>query len=301
MTAVLARRPVPELSENIPKLIDHRYFYNTPDPKLGRNVGHCTCGLARKAVGTMLLVGSNVRFCDMDFLQSLPDYIHNPSVVGFMIEQAVLSSIALNGLNIRPETNRRMVVKAFEEEVPNVDDDTEGPILYLPQAFNFKAIDGVIVVKEPEPKEGLSEKKLLVLPLQITVAERHSDSHETFFSEWNTWNEKLKRFNVEPHFIWITEDGGKPIHHRRAPGWPAHYELDIGLNDVNKHIGSSYKDAKGGLIQQTPGRPSTNRKNKGKNKAKEPEDLVEQTRSDGPSAAAGKRLGKQPTAKTQRW
>ncbi|KAN0076627.1 hypothetical protein V8E54_006769 [Elaphomyces granulatus] len=40
------------------------------------------------------------KFGDADFLIALNDYITNPSVTGFFIEQAVLSSIAANGLEI---------------------------------------------------------------------------------------------------------------------------------------------------------------------------------------------------------
>ena len=132
MKAVLARQPVLELSQDISELVDHRYFYDEYDRKLGSYVGHSTCGLSRKAVGTMLLASSNLRFADKDFLKSLPEYIKNPSVTGFMIEQAVLSSISLNGLNICQETNRSMDVKLFKGPTANLDPDTEDPVLYLP-------------------------------------------------------------------------------------------------------------------------------------------------------------------------
>jgi hypothetical protein len=39
-------------------------------------------------------------FGDSDFLSALDDYIDNPSVTGFFIEQAVLSYIGSHGLNI---------------------------------------------------------------------------------------------------------------------------------------------------------------------------------------------------------
>jgi len=62
-------------------------------------VGAFSCGLARDAVTGMLLA-NNVHFAGVDFLKPLSKYIDNPSVTGFMVEKAVLSSISLYGLNI---------------------------------------------------------------------------------------------------------------------------------------------------------------------------------------------------------
>jgi hypothetical protein len=246
MKSVLARQPVLEISQEISELVDHRYFYDEYDPKLESHVGHSTCGLSRKAVGTMLLASSNLRFTDKDFLKSLPEYIKNPSVTGFMIEQAVLSSNALNGLNISPETNRSMVVRLFKGQTANLDPDTEDPVLYLPHAFNFKGIDGLIVRRELQPKPGLNKRRLLVLPLQITVARKHKDSYETFFNDWNTWIAGLGGIDVWPQFIWITENGADNKNHTKDTQrqWPAHDELNISLRQVNNSIASMYDDAK---------------------------------------------------------
>jgi len=58
-------------SEEIPDLIDLRYFYDRYDPKSRKNVGHYTCGICRNAVAGMLLA-NRLFFKDMEFLQSLP-------------------------------------------------------------------------------------------------------------------------------------------------------------------------------------------------------------------------------------
>jgi len=99
MVAALYHRTVLLPSSLILNLIDHRYFYDKFDDTDGRFVAYYTCGISRDAVSPMLLA-NKLLFGDSDFLRSLPDYINNASVAGYMIEQAVLASIAFNGLSI---------------------------------------------------------------------------------------------------------------------------------------------------------------------------------------------------------
>jgi hypothetical protein len=160
-------------------LIDHRYFFERD------GYGSYTCGLVRDAVGDQLIFEEN--FADTDFLLSLPSFIDNRSVAGFMIEHAVLSSIRSKGLAIGEGIQKSMdlrpltVPPEFEKAV------TDEPVLYRPRTFNFKAIDGIIVLIKPNKlndKEDAKEekKKLLMLPLQITLAPAtHANSREQFF------------------------------------------------------------------------------------------------------------------------
>jgi hypothetical protein len=245
MKAALSHRPVPELAHHISDLVDHRYFYDKFDREHGAYMGHYTCGLSRDTVAKMLLA-SHVRFADHDFLLSLPDYINNPSVSGFMIEQAVLSSIALNGLDITPETNRPMEVNLFSGGFPDLYPETQNPVLHLPQVSNFAAIDGIIVRKESGSKgRGSGGKvRLLMFPLQITVTKKHSDSHEKFFKKWEDWIVGLNKFDVVPRFVWISENGGETKEHSESRKWPEHVEWNIPLSQVNELIGSFYKSVK---------------------------------------------------------
>jgi hypothetical protein len=59
------------------------------------------------------------KFGDADFLIALNDYITNPSVTGFFIEQAVLSSIAANGLEISEQVSKRMNTVMFKGDIPD--------------------------------------------------------------------------------------------------------------------------------------------------------------------------------------
>ena len=78
MNAVIYNRVVPSSSKVIPRLVDHRYFYDKRDDA-GKKVGYCACGLSRDAVFPLLLA-NKVLFGDANFLKSLSDFINNSSV-----------------------------------------------------------------------------------------------------------------------------------------------------------------------------------------------------------------------------
>lgn len=114
------------------------------------------------------------RFADPDFLLALPDFINNPSVTGFFIENA---SILSNGL---PESGFKglsspMKSKYFEDEFPGFS-TTIGTTLYVPTKFNYPGIDAISVSVQlktgPKPKLGNPQPLLALLyPIQIIIAE----------------------------------------------------------------------------------------------------------------------------------
>jgi len=95
-------------------------------------------------------------------LQSLSDFITNPSVTGYMIEQAVLASIAYFGLDV-PRLRGQMDVSVFHDQIPNLKPQTNRTVLHIPQIFNYKAIDGIIVKQE----KPVSERKKTGITLPI--------------------------------------------------------------------------------------------------------------------------------------
>ena len=99
MKACLSGQTTLQSVKDIPRLIDHRYFYEEFDTAHEMYVAHYSCGVARHAVAVELRA-NNVDFADDEFLTSLPEYINNPSVTGFLIEQAIISWIAKNGLEV---------------------------------------------------------------------------------------------------------------------------------------------------------------------------------------------------------
>jgi hypothetical protein len=101
-------------------------------------------GICRNSISTMLL-SNKLPFDDKDLLKLLPDGVANPCVAGFVIEYVFLSLIALNGLNITPDIGCSMEVTLFQGDMPSFDVNRSGPALYVPKAFNFESIDGIIL------------------------------------------------------------------------------------------------------------------------------------------------------------
>ena len=262
MKACLSRRPVPNSSSNIPKLVDHRYFYD--EYTNNTYVGNYTCGLARNAVAAVLRDGGE-NFVDTDFLKSIYDNINNPSVAGFIIEQAVLSSIGSNGLAIRECINQPMTIVIFEAEYPEFRIDlTNTRVLYCPKKFNFRAIDGLIVApreSQSSKKKGITntnteqeKPKLFMAPLQITLAPKtHSDSHGKFFNKWKEWTKGLEEFDIEVEFMWITPDPASSQDHLPKSLQPFHKERNVNFGEVNQDIWKHYQIAKEGQkIRKAP-------------------------------------------------
>jgi len=224
-----------------------------------------------------------VNFADTNFLASLPAFITNPSVTGFMIESAVLSSIRSHGLAIGADIQRPMKIILFADSFNIATDITGEPVLYLPQKFNHESIDGIIVFiesnkpkkkkhpkkyarkakknareddkeeseednREEKKKDKKQKRKLFMFPLQITLAlETHKDSHAKFFEHYyDMWAKGLSDFDVEPQFLWITPDRRDIVRHEASDEWPQHAERFIHLKDVNAMIWRKYQDAKEG-------------------------------------------------------
>lgn len=257
--ACFSRGMIPRGSPCFPKLIDHRYFYHEykrSEQDRAGDYGNYACGLTRNAVAAELLA-SKVNFADTGFLRSLSNFINNPSVAGFMIEHAVLSSIGSNGLAIGEGIQTPMDIITFKTAIPDFKTNiTDRPVLFRPAKFNFKGIDGVIVRIETRPKskgkgkgtrkrDAEEEKrKLFMYPFQITLTpDSHSDSHETFFNQYDKWIKGLEEFNIVPEFLWITPNPSSRKKHgeKSRPKWPAHHERYVSLKDVNEDIWRRYQ------------------------------------------------------------
>jgi len=243
VTACICHRSVPSGWTRNFKLIDHRYFYH-----LDNGSGQHTCGLVRDAVAEQLLEW-NLNFADTDFLNSLAEYIDNQSVTGFLIEYAVLSSIQSNGLAIFADLKTSMEVKLFNGVSDINMDIVDRPVLYRPRKYNFKAIDGLIVlIKSGKLKDA--RKTLSIYPLQITLTPAtHRPSREQFFEEYGKWITDISKFDVKVEFLWITPICRQIRNYRAEPKqhWPKHKERYIPFLQIDEGIWEKYEDASGRL------------------------------------------------------
>jgi hypothetical protein len=181
------------------RYIDHRYFY------VENGVAKYACGIAREAAAKLLRERNVTAFASDISLKELVKFIRNPSITGFFIEQAVLSSIVTNGLAVKgvlPHAEQKM----FNDAYPKFDTSTEDWVLYCPLRFNYPAVDAILVQFEKTPQNESGKKKWLMYPIQVTVAKSHADSEEQFFDHREEWSRGLEDYDIIVDFCWITPD-----------------------------------------------------------------------------------------------
>jgi len=177
-------------------MLDYRYFY------LENSYGRCTCGLARQGIVALLRQYSvEGVFLDPQWYQALRSFKNNPSVIGFTVEQMVISKLATSGLCWADTSIPAASITSFTGTVTSLSIEKESTY-YVPLMFNFKAIDALYVeVNQPQ-------KTARLVAIQITVAKRHTDSAYKFFADWEAWTDSLTRsgFTITPLFLWIVEN-----------------------------------------------------------------------------------------------
>src|SRR2546429_7236723 len=135
-----------------------------------------------------------VNFADTNFLASLPAFITNPSVTGFMIESAVLSSIRSHGLAIGADIQRPMRIILFRRSFNIAMDITGEPVLYLPAKFNHESIDGIIVfIESNKPKKKKHPKKYVRKAKKTAKEDDKEESEEDNREENEEYNKEDDR------------------------------------------------------------------------------------------------------------
>ena len=178
------------------KLYDLRHFYVDAE-----RIGRFTCGIAFEAMVSILRTHDNTPFVD-DLWYAAVSESNNPVVQGFLAEQICLSHIATNGLMaVNPKLDR-MSTASFKTR-PNfyhhlsTDHDV---CLYIPDDYNFKAVDGVILLL------NRTSKRATLFSIQFTLSQNHKQSDKDFHEKlWSKWTEPIVSagFKVRSTFVWI--------------------------------------------------------------------------------------------------
>ncbi len=214
-------------------MLDHRYFYVEND------YGRYTCGLARQGIVAFLRMHAEEGvFLGSEWYLALKAFKNNPSVIGFTVEQMVISRIASRGLrwgdnNEIPPTKITTFHGniMFSKDMPST--------YYVPLKFNLKAVDAIYV----EVNER--QNTVTVVAIQITVAKRHRDSLADFFAQWEQWTDSLKDFTITPIFLWIVEgtrgraDVEEKLREMRTGQktlWPKHVTHWVSIDQVDKNL-----------------------------------------------------------------
>ena len=129
-----------------------------------------------------------------------------------------------------------------------------GFFLYIPTAFNFRAVDAIMVSLNEEMTAAI------VVGVQITIAKDHSDSEAKFFSDWQWWKSILDCSDVTFRFLWILgnvgsydpEDVGANYRTTRSGTnvtHPAFKRIRVAVRDINHDIGTKLAAARASKAQ----------------------------------------------------
>ncbi|KAF8343536.1 hypothetical protein F5887DRAFT_918364 [Amanita rubescens] len=181
------------------KLYDLRHFY--VDTK---RIGRFTCGVAFEAMMSILRTHDNTPFVDGLWYAAVSGS-DNPVVQGFLAEQICLSHIATKGLTVVNPKLKQMSTASFKTQ-PNFDHHLSSDhdvCLYIPDDYNFMAVDGVILLL------NRTSKKATVFSIQFTLSQNHKQSDKDFHEKlWSTWTEPIASagFKVRSTFVWIDKE-----------------------------------------------------------------------------------------------
>jgi hypothetical protein len=94
-------------------------------------VGHYLCGIARNAIGGVLLK-KRLDYHNTEFLNALLEYIDNLSITGFIIKHAILALIAINSLSYLPYSPSLIKTSFFKGEILSFNTSKDKTVLYIP-------------------------------------------------------------------------------------------------------------------------------------------------------------------------
>ena len=211
-----------------------------------------------------------MHFVDGAFLSNIKT-TENPSVRGFLIEQACLTYIRHNGLLLPSphgllKPDRVVYFDAGAEVTARV---VSPCVLYIPRPFNYRAIDAIIRVLEFGRNEAGAEvvTRVLLVPIQVTISASHKPSTASFYPRHHVWLSDIDAHVPREHvFVWLRRAPKDRVDHaehqrgtksqstwsslRRSPKSPLNSTRSLGLCiSAPAHRGDSHHT--NALMQRT--------------------------------------------------
>jgi hypothetical protein len=213
---------------NMQEYYDLRYFYVDQD-----SIGRFTCGIAFETMMSIYRQHRLIQFCGQEWYSAVR-LSENLVVQGFLAEHICLSHIASNGLIAVNPSLGRMSHTSFKTK-PDWDHQLSAGHtirLYIPTAYNFKAVDAVILFVDYETA------KVHMYLIQITLIMQHKPSEKAFYRGMcEDWVRSLKEagYTVESTFVWI--DKKQPVN--RIKPQPRYLSMHIGIADVDPRLAAT--------------------------------------------------------------
>lgn len=152
-----------------------------------------------------VLSGESVTYLQMDdYLLVIENFKGNPSVIGFAAQGAVISAVHATGFRYVDKNLIGISGTTFNEKVPSYVLNLAGTRMYIPDRFNYPAIDFLLVHRiNNGPRKAAS-----IIPVQVTLNySGHSKPEVSFFREWMQWVRPFQREDIKITkviFVWVT-------------------------------------------------------------------------------------------------
>ena len=223
-------------------LLDARFFYVGTD-----NQGHITSEFVRQVAGPYMREINGIDLFLSPNFASTKFLSINPAALGYQVEEMVLSHIAQHGfVEAGLEFKKIKNIYFFSGKYPDYHAEEE-TALYIPTAFNYKAVDGVLICRTHElTAEGEKVAKTTVVGLQVTLSGHHKDTAPTWLASVRMWEQLLMADEINYKFCWIMEKddhAANPVRvefEEKVRGkslvWPAHERLTIKIGTFNPTI-----------------------------------------------------------------
>ena len=133
----------------------------------------------------------------------------NPAIRGFFVKQLLLADIVGRGLTALGGKNwggrLNLVVFGSDTHTPELSiSNKPQKIIFIPLTSKFMAFDAILYMSE---KQKGGKMVATVVPLQVTIANKHSDSEAKFFPTWGIYEQKLSTMehisDWQVIFLWI--------------------------------------------------------------------------------------------------
>lgn len=226
-------------------------------------MGRTTCDLARMVGASRLREIQNLAdFSEGWWVKRIARGGDNPAVLGFLIERAVLGILITRGIKLAgPEfkSNNSLIMQKFSGRLPSdaPNRDSKG-IMYIPTAYNYAAVDAILAARMKR-RNAQAESRAIVIGIQVTISNFHSDSEGAFMRLWQDWDELMASDKTIFRFIWIVETTSGDISEnwedvpekmvtlrgKRTIIHPAYQRRYISLMTFNEGVGNSLKAARG--------------------------------------------------------
>jgi hypothetical protein len=230
------------LASDNKSLYDKRFFYIDDD-----KVGHCTCGAALQSMTLLLRQYQFDDFDSQSWFTAVSNSSGNEVVQGFLAEQICLKRISRFGMKVLRPGLGNMPCHTFQDQ-PNWDNllNTDSTFcLYIPNSYNYPAIDGVILLLDRKTK--IAE----LFPIQITLSMFHKNSEKDFFAtKWSSWIKPIQDagFTIAATFVWIDkkqpnteiiEARTRSMRSGTKVLWPEYTSTHIGIEEVDVGLARS--------------------------------------------------------------